>query len=193
VVEVEVSDNLTQSIRNPLTFYAIGDDAGYRDWFTNDPQYANLYLWTTASLDKKTVYDPCPAGWRVPPSGKRTIGSYRAPFLPEIVGSAENDFFYNYLILDNSVNPRMRVHPQLGNFPFAGVLDYHTGELRNNTLGGFFSMSFAEGSDIMGRLAPSIKQLNLSKYNSPNLSSYFDNMEGFGISCDGFSIRCIKE
>lgn len=193
VVEVEVSDNLTQSIRNPLTFYAIGDDAGYRDWLTNDSQYANLYLWTTPSLDKKTVYDPCPAGWRVPPSGKRTIDSYRAPFLPEIVGSAESDFFYNYFTLDNSDNPRMRVHPQLGNFPFAGVLDYHTGELRKNSLGGHSSMSFAERSDIMGKLAPSIKQLNLNKRNSQNLVSYFEEMEGFGISCDGFSMRCIKE
>ena len=45
----------------------------------------------------------------------------------------------------------------------------------------------------MGKLAPSIKQLNLNKKNSQNLNAYFEEMEGYGISCDGFSIRCIKE
>jgi len=52
--------NAANAVRNPLTFY-------YRttnkyDWFTTNGTQDNT-LWSTTST--KSVYDPCPAGWRV--------------------------------------------------------------------------------------------------------------------------------
>jgi hypothetical protein len=70
---VSVANNLSNSINNPMTFYygTGGDNIG-NDWYTNtDSRTAqNDELWgssdpTTLPSDK-TIYDPCPAGWRVP-------------------------------------------------------------------------------------------------------------------------------
>ena len=58
--------SLETSIRVPNVFYAAESGAA-SDWLT--PQ--NDFLWCTAD-DKKTIYDPCPAGWRVPTSGPGT-------------------------------------------------------------------------------------------------------------------------
>lgn len=66
-------NNLSSAIRNPMTFYyasTIGTNIG-RDWYTatDDRTYQNDDLWGGESIttpSAKTIYDPCPAGWRVP-------------------------------------------------------------------------------------------------------------------------------
>jgi hypothetical protein len=65
---VKVAENLTNSISNPLTFY-YGRTANEFDWFSATAGVHNDSLWGGYSLDKpaaKSVYDPCPLGWRVP-------------------------------------------------------------------------------------------------------------------------------
>ena len=54
-VAVPASNNLTNSIQNPLTFYT------GTDWYTNNGT-KNNNLWGGT----KTIYDPCPPGWHVP-------------------------------------------------------------------------------------------------------------------------------
>jgi hypothetical protein len=51
---------IMESIRNPLTFFS-GPDNDYGDWLP----YGVDTLWNAAG-DNKTIYDPCPFGWRVP-------------------------------------------------------------------------------------------------------------------------------
>ena len=51
--------SLLTSIQNPNIFYKNTANTGYYDWLT--PQ--NGSLWNNSG---KTVYDPCPTGWRVP-------------------------------------------------------------------------------------------------------------------------------
>ncbi len=59
--QVSVSNNLANSIANPSTFY-YGAGTNNNDWYTNSTSTTqNNDLWKAA----KTVYDPCPAGWRV--------------------------------------------------------------------------------------------------------------------------------
>jgi hypothetical protein len=68
--------NLGLSILNPLTFYYTTTDHSNiaKDWYTttdNDTRsYQNDALWGnalyTGSPTTKTIFDPCPAGWRVP-------------------------------------------------------------------------------------------------------------------------------
>jgi Fibrobacter succinogenes major domain (Fib_succ_major). len=71
-VTVNAANNLTNSIQNPLTFYCgiSGSNTGY-DWYTAMDVRAsqNDALWggsNASSPTSKTIYDPCPAGWRVP-------------------------------------------------------------------------------------------------------------------------------
>lgn len=62
-IQVAESNNLANSIAYPLTFY-YGATPNF-DWYTNGTAQNNA-LWGPAT---KTVYDPCPVGWRVPQQG----------------------------------------------------------------------------------------------------------------------------
>jgi len=58
-IEFSTTTGLTQSIRYPAHFIK-----GSSDWSGGGD--ATLYLWNAQSTAAKTVFDPCPAGWRVP-------------------------------------------------------------------------------------------------------------------------------
>jgi hypothetical protein len=66
--------NLKNSIKNPMTFYygVSGSNIG-NDWYTvsntSDRRYQNDALWRgggNANPTEKTIFDPCPPGWKVP-------------------------------------------------------------------------------------------------------------------------------
>jgi len=62
-----VANNLLNAIRNPLTFY-YSTEAMEWDWYTATKVH-NDALWGAPSLTSsgyKSIYDPCPSGWRVP-------------------------------------------------------------------------------------------------------------------------------
>ena len=56
--------NLRLSIQNPLTYYYM--NAGINDWLTTAAGNQNADLWGDGGA--KTIYDPCPNGFRVPSS-----------------------------------------------------------------------------------------------------------------------------
>ncbi len=58
---MDVAHNLENSIRNPGVFY-YGSASPY-DWYIGSNTDQNNTLWGTI----KTVYDPCPSGWKVAP------------------------------------------------------------------------------------------------------------------------------
>jgi hypothetical protein len=55
--------NLVVSIQNPLTFYY--SNSGHHDWYTAGTGTQDNNLWNNTD-GAKTIYDPCPIGWRVP-------------------------------------------------------------------------------------------------------------------------------
>ena len=55
--------NVAVSIQDPLTFYF--SVSGYRDWYASGIGVQNSTLWNNTD-NTKTIYDPCPVGWRVP-------------------------------------------------------------------------------------------------------------------------------
>lgn len=59
------TSGLVYSIANPTVFIR-GESGGNYDWFTNDPKLQDATLW--GDEGSKTVWDPCPAGYRVPSS-----------------------------------------------------------------------------------------------------------------------------
>lgn len=64
-------DNLTNATRNPDTFYY--NTASPYDWFVyNSSSTQNNDLWSSGNIalgtaTKKSIFDPCPVGWRIPP------------------------------------------------------------------------------------------------------------------------------
>ena len=57
-----IHNNLQKSILNPNVFYYSNDGLG--DWLTDNSNEQNNNLW---SADSKSLYDPCPEGWKVTP------------------------------------------------------------------------------------------------------------------------------
>ena len=70
VTPVEQSDNIETAIKNPTTHYS-GVGGGNYSWISSNkgelPATKIADLWGGVS-GTQTVYDPCPAGWRVAPS-----------------------------------------------------------------------------------------------------------------------------
>ena len=55
------------SIKNPTTF--IKSNSGNKDWYYTGNSGADDSRWRSS----KTIYDPCPAGWRVPDGGSNGV------------------------------------------------------------------------------------------------------------------------
>lgn len=70
-------NNLANAVKRPYIYYtvpttAVGGGTSLSDWYTNRGQisqawlnYVNDFLWDDNG--QKSIFDPCPAGWRVPP------------------------------------------------------------------------------------------------------------------------------
>lgn len=63
---------IAYAIANPTTFI-VGNDSNY-DWYYTGSSSTDDTRWTTSNK-AKSIYDPCPAGWRVPDGGKNGIWS----------------------------------------------------------------------------------------------------------------------
>ncbi|MCI1785105.1 MAG: fibrobacter succinogenes major paralogous domain-containing protein [Bacteroidales bacterium] len=69
---VSAHNNLLNAIGNPHVFYVGVDGTNINyDWYTamDDINYQNDALWGGSDISApsaKTIFDPCPAGWRVP-------------------------------------------------------------------------------------------------------------------------------
>lgn len=66
--ELDAKEMKRFSIQNPLTFL-YNTYSSSRDWLTNNLSY-EMDRWGHAS--RKSIYDPCPEGWRVPDYGFNT-------------------------------------------------------------------------------------------------------------------------
>ena len=70
------SDSSTGTIEyataNPTTF--IKNSSNNEDWYYTGSSDVDLTRWTESS-SSKSIYDPCPAGWRVPDGGNQGIWS----------------------------------------------------------------------------------------------------------------------
>ena len=67
------SNTLDYSIANPTVFLTNSNSP--KDWYCTDAYNQNDALWksTAASGSSKTMYDPCPTGWRVPDGGNSGV------------------------------------------------------------------------------------------------------------------------
>ena len=138
-----VPNNLTNAIRNPFIFYKYA--ASPYDWFVyNNSSYQDNTLWGGATISAttfatKTVFDPCPAGWRVPP----WTGSI-SPWS----GYSSNSFF-NYSILLTGIGyyPASGCRNiSTGAFDIVGTYGYYWSASPNSTYG--YSLSFHSSGSV---------------------------------------------
>ena len=156
----EVSSNsstgtIAFATANPTTF--ITYNSSNRDWYYTGDSSTDNTRWTT-SESNKSIYDPCPAGWRVPDGGSNGVWSKAC--------GLSSSFDYTY----NSTNESINFSGKFGSassiwYPASGYRGDYYGILYNVGDGGYYwsaspyskyayGLSFrvdVDPSDISGR------------------------------------------
>jgi uncharacterized protein (TIGR02145 family) len=153
---------------HPTTF--ITENYSLGDWYYTGSSSTDNTRWTTSDKSK-SVYDPCPAGWRVPDGGSNGVWS-------KALGSSSS-FDYTY----NSTNKGMDFSGKFSNdqtiwYPASGCLSLGGGSLSSVGNRGYY-WSASPYSDFACRLA-----FLYSGSVSPSLYDY----RAFGLS-----VRCFKD
>ncbi|MDD6976700.1 MAG: PL29 family lyase N-terminal domain-containing protein [Bacteroidales bacterium] len=147
---------------NPTTF--ITYNSSNNDWYYTGTSSTDNTRWTTSSSDK-SIYDPCPAGWRVPDGGSNGIWS-KAGF-----GTTTYDWTNGGMSFSIS-------SPSTTWYPASGYRDYYDGGLSNvGNSGNYWSAS------PYGDYAYYL----YFNYYGDVLPSYDD------YRANGFSVRCLQE
>ncbi len=168
VASSSATGTVDYAILNPTTFVT-GSSSSKYDW-----HYASRdnTLWTTSDMPK-SIYDPCPAGWRVPDGGVDGIWS-------KALGSS---LYFEDASLYDSTNKSMNFSGKFGSastiwYPASGYRDYNDGSLANvGSYGNCWSAS------------PYI-------YYACSLSFYNDggvDPSSYDYRADGYSVRCLQE
>ena len=165
-VPVEVFNNIPNSVHNSMSFYTSEES-----WYTNAKgtyRRNDLSLWNS-KVGKKTIFDPCPDGWRVP-VGKDV--EYESPWEQA----------------KKNVTPLVRYKGfSLKGiyYPAAGYRELLTGNMPNN--------SFLDNALYWAGNIPSLyRQPSIMRYTLIDSTGY-----SFSISVAwdayGGSVRCVKE
>ena len=153
---------------NPTTF--IGYNSSNRDWYYTGDSSTDNTRWTT-SESNKSIYDPCPVGWRVPDGGENGVWS-------KALGSSSN-FRHTY----NGTNGGMNFS---GKFGSASSIWYPASGSRNDSDSSLFYVGFYGFCWSASPDSNEAYYLNFYKDGSVRLSDSYNRAH-----C--FSVRCIKE
>ena len=158
---------IAYAIANPTTF--ITENRYILDWYYTDSDPTYNTRWTT-SANTKSIYDPCPAGWRVPDSGKDGVWS-------KALGSSSE--FKN--VFEN-VDRGMNFSGKFGSdqtiwYPAPGFRGYSDGSFSKVAYYGLYWAASTYGQ----------RANNLCIYDDGTVASRN------GSRAYGCSVRCIKE
>ena len=152
---------------NPTTFIAY-NKSNY-DWYYTGSSSTDNTRWTT-SESSKSIYDPCPAGWRVPDGGDNGVWS-------KALGSSSK-FDYTY----NSSNEGMNFS---GKFGGASTIWYPASGCRGNYADSLYGVGFG----CCWSASPDNDYACL-------LNFYIDGLvdpSDYGYRVLGLSVRCLQE
>ena len=147
---------------HPTTFIAWNTSNG--DWYYTGSSSTDNTRWTTSSSDK-SIYDPCPAGWRVPEGGDNGIWS-KAGFDETTYDSTNRGMSFSIS------------SPSTTWYPASGYRNRNAGSLSSvGNCGNYWSAS--PGSNYAYCL-----YFDYDGYVSPS-SDYY--------RASGYSVRCLQE
>ena len=156
---------ISYATANPTTF--IGSNSSNDDWYYTGSSSTDNTRWTKSDKSK-SIYDPCPAGWRVPDGGDNGVWS-------KALGSS-SDFDNSY----DGTNEGMNFS---GKFGSASTIWYPASGYRYGNDGGLYSVgcygvywsaspgsnyAYGLGFDLDGSVDP---------------SSYYGRAYGFSVRC----------
>ena len=156
------------AISHPTTY--ITYNGRNRDWYYTGSSSTDNTRWTTSDKSK-SIYDPCPAGWRVPDGGDNGVWS-------KAFGSSLS-FSHTY----NSTNEGMNFSGKFGSastiwYPASGCRSYSDGSLDYVCYYGNYWSASPSNSYAYG--------LNFSVFDGVGPSDYYNRAYGH-------SVRCLQE
>ncbi len=155
---------------NPTTFITYNESN--LDWYYTGSSSTDNTRWTISS-SPKSIYDPCPAGWRVPDGGENGIWS-------KALGSSSS---FNDPLLYDSTNEGINFSGKFGSastiwYPASGCRSYSGGSLDHvGSSGSYWSASPSNRSAC-------ILYFSYDVYVNPSNRSS---------RASGYSVRCIQE
>lgn len=149
------------SVQNPMNFMTIKSSYG-KEWFYSGSNYCDITRW---SGNAKTIYDPCPEGWKVPDGN----------FMKK-AGFAENG--YSRPDLSDGFYLPTDICPEGAWFPMAGYIYGYHGSYKTDR-GHIWTTTNGD------RTSPYF----LSMY----YYSVIADWDGWFEPASAFSVRCIKE
>jgi hypothetical protein len=123
-----------EAIQNPGTFYYVASGNDY-DWLASARD--NTLWGGDDEANPKTIYDPCPAGWRVPFSGADAYSPWKGFRMQEFDPSDAAGYTLG--------------SPVQSYWPAAGRRDYATGALTNLGADGFYWSATFTGTYAYGQ------------------------------------------
>lgn len=160
---------LEYATSHPTTF--ITSNYANGDWYYTGSDSTDNTRWTESS-GAKSIYDPCPSGWRVPDGGENSVWS-------KALGSSS--IFYDESLY-NSTNEGMNFSGKFGRastiwYPAPGDRFYRDGSL--SSVGGYYWSASPYGSSACSLLF--------------NQNGYVCPPGGDDYRAHGYSVRCIQE
>ena len=158
------------AIANPTTFI-LKNNYNF-DWYYTDNSSTDDTRWTTSS-SAKSIYDPCPPGWRVPDTGSNGVWS-------KALGQ---DWSFTDSSLYDSTNVGMNFSGKFGNdktiwYPASGMRGSYDGSLKRIGEYGYYWSATISGYDAYMMFFNSEGAVTSSLYSE---------------CATGQSIRCLKE
>ena len=158
---------ISYATEHPTTF--IKSNSNNYDWYYTGSDSTDNTRWQS----EKTIYDPCPAGWRVPDGGSNGVWS-------TALGSSSD--FEDYTLYD-STNGGMNFSGRFGSastiwYPASGYRYFSDGSFGYVGYFGYYWSASPNDSDAYG--------LNFSSIGYVDPSSYY-------YSAGGYSVRCQKD
>ncbi len=161
---ISYTNQLAYSVKYPMLF--LGNWAGSTATAAADGTAAGgLNAWGGEYGDQKSVYDPCPEGWRVP-SGKKTSGTWSSPWSTWLTNTSTTGVNTAYAVWASTV----------GYYPLSGFMDPGSG---------VFSFVGSIGYYWLATVA-SNSAYKLTLFNDST------NPGNGATRSGGFSVRCVK-
>lgn len=182
-------NNLSNAISNPLSYYYLNWEGDAHDWFIGKDKAQNDSLWSPTT---KTVFDPCPPGWRVPNNDDLKVLNNSGNFKSEN-GEWPTIYFGRRYINDDYGG----FYPATGNAPddnsYANLEGF-------NTTGGVWSSEASRvdaivGTKNLGKLANALR-FSLDPDGVVVLGTYFENNKVVtkpNNRAMGLPVRCVRE
>ena len=156
-----INGTIEYAIANPTTF--IARNHINQDWLYTGSSSTDTTRWTTSETTK-SIYDPCPPGWRIPDGGDTGVWS-------KALGSFES--FYNPTNFSSVFGSASVIW-----YPITGYRFSLDGRLSNvGSFGNYYSAS------------PASKGVYMLSFTNGDIV----NPSSSNPRADGFSVRCVQE